>query len=145
LAGVREATASAATWTPTPRARRSRADEHLVATLEVEALGPGGGEDGLGMAFDAVEVRGDLGDRVAQAARVLLGDHDGQAERASPLDEDRDLAGDVVEARHRLAEGLLDVDDHQRGARAVERGGAHAHEGAPPCRGAAVTANPRSR
>ena len=47
-------------------------------------------------------------------------------DRLGAADQGGRRLGDVVEARHRLSEGLLDVDDDQGGPVAVELRGAHA-------------------
>ena len=88
----------------------------------------------------------ELGHRVPQPARVLLGDDDRQVQRAGALDQDRGAVDDGVEPVDRRAEGLLHVDHHERRARGVERlvAGRQAHADTPGS-GAAVTAKPRSR
>ena len=63
---------------------------------------------------------GQLGHRLPQSARVLLGDEHRQTEDAGAAHEHRGVAGDRVELAHRLPEGLLDVDDDERGAVALE-------------------------
>ncbi len=68
---------------------------------------------------------GHLGHRGAQAARVLLGDHQRQIQDACGADEHAAALGHAVEVEHRLAEGLLDVDHHQRRAAAVQHAGGH--------------------
>ena len=112
---VREPTASAATWTSTPRveqvvrrsARRRRAPRCRTRApgraREVEAVGARGGEDGLRAARSiAVEVLGTSGDRVAQAPRVLLGDEHRQAERrARPATSIAARRGDARRSRRR--------------------------------------------
>ena len=63
---------------------------------------------------------GHLGHGGAQALRVLLGDQHRQAHDAGRLHQRRGAAGDVVEPVDAGPEGLLDVDDHDRGPVALE-------------------------
>ena len=154
-ASVRDAVASRATCTSTsPREQVEHglrdadvgldaADERLVAAAEVEALRAGGREDGLRQPRRVAEVVGDLGDGVAEPARVLLGDEHRHAERLGALHEDRGAGGDVPEGGNRLAKGLLHVDHDEHRAAAVEQ--ARGHDASLPGSGAAATANARSR
>ena len=64
---------------------------------------------------------GDLGHGLPEPARVLLGHEHGHAENARSLHEHGGVVGDGVELPHRVPERLLDVDDHERGAVALQR------------------------
>ena len=140
----REPTASAATCTATPRSSRSStvwrdadvgldaADERLVAPAEVEAVGAHGGEDRL---LDGAPRRRAARPRptvCSRPLRVLLGDEDRDAEdRARPRRAGR-TARATSSKRAVGAEGLLDVDDDERGAVASSSAAlvAGAHAGA---------------
>ncbi len=119
------------------------ADERLVASAQVEAVRAGGGEDRLRQPRRVAEVIGDLGNGVAEPARVLLGDEHRHAEGLGAPDENRRAGRDVCECGDRLAEGLLHVDHDEHSAAAVEQ--ACGHGASLPGSGAAATANARSR
>ena len=154
-AGEREATASAATCTSTPRPSRSRTvwlTQTCASIPQTSAWSrPSRSKPSaraaensvFGEPRHALEVLDDLGDRRAEPARVLLGDDQRQAEHARALREHRRALRDLLEALDRRPERLLHVDDDERGPLAVERRGAHAAE--LPSSGAALTANERSR
>ena len=71
----------------------------------------------------AVEVLGHLGHRAPEALRVLLGDHHRQPEDARPAHQRGGVGRHRVEVEHGRPERLLDVDDHQGRAAAVEHPG----------------------
>ena len=133
FSSVREVTASRATCTSTPAVEQVvRRSATRTRGSRSRTAAPGRGRRGrsrppraaentvFSTGSDAVQVLGHLGHGRAQPLRVLLGDDHRQRQRPGALDEHPGVVRHPLEVEHRRAEALLHVDDHQRGALAVE-------------------------
>ena len=107
------------------------AHERLVAAVEVEAVGAAAEKQ----VFSTGSTVAQLLDGAAEPLRVLLGDHDRDAEDLRALHQAARVLDDVVEVLDGGPEGLLHVDHDERGPLPVER----------PHAGTAPMANERSR
>ena len=100
------------------------AEQDLVALAvvqsRVEAIGLERAEAELFDRRDALQVRGDLRHRRAQALRILLGDQHGQSQGPRGLHQHGNVVRHPLEVEHHRPKCLLHVDHGKRRSSSIE-------------------------